>query len=69
MQIIMLFYSSIVDCLWGEWTEFGACSEECGGGNQTRVRVKTLESCNGAPCTGDDVEIQPCNVDCCPGMI
>ena len=27
-----------------------------------------MESCNGAPCTGDDIEIQPCNLDSCPGM-
>ena len=65
----MLPSTYIVDCSWGEWTDYGACSEECGGGNQTRVRVKTLELCNGAPCIGDDIEIQSCNEDCCPGKV
>ena len=59
----------VVDCSWGEWTEYGACSEECGGGYQTRFRIKSLESCNGAPCTGDDIDIQSCNTNCCPGKV
>ena len=65
----MLPSTYVVDCSWGEWTDYGACSEECGGGNQTRVRVKTLELCNGTPCTGEDIEIQSCNMDCCPGKV
>ena len=59
----------IVDCSWGEWTEFGACSENCDGGLQTRVRVKTLESCGGTTCTGDDIELQTCNNDPCSGKV
>ena len=56
----------LVDCSWSEWTDYGACSEECGGGDQTRVRTKTLESCGGLQCTGDDIETQSCNLQCCP---
>ena len=57
---------NLVDCSWSEWTDYGACSEECGGGDQTRVRTKTLESCGGLQCTGNDIETQPCNLQCCP---
>ena len=67
----MLPSTYVVDCSWGEWTDYGACSEECGGESQTRIRVKTLESCGGEPCQDEDLDVMVigCNSDPCPGKI
>jgi len=50
------------DCLWGPWTEWGAC--DCDG---LQERGRTIESENndcGAPCEGPRVMTQTCNPDC-----
>ena len=69
-SFIVYIYLTLVDCVWSEWTDWGACSETCNGGTQDRVRVQTEEqSLGGRPCTGFDTEFQPCMTDPCPGKL
>ena len=48
-------------CEWEEWTDWSACTETCGGGQQNRTRTKTS---GGDECT-ENVETQDCNTDAC----
>merc|ERR1719269_313794 len=50
-----------IDCVVDEWSEFGACSKDCGGGIQSRVRRAITEDEPG----GDLSETMECNVDAC----
>ena len=43
-----------------EWGDWGACSEDCGGGTQER----TCPAGNGK--CGDVATSQPCNSEACP---
>ncbi|HEY7791402.1 MAG TPA: hypothetical protein VIC33_12855 [Vicinamibacterales bacterium] len=55
-----------VDCQMSDWGAWGACSQSCGGGFQTRNRfVTTLPSNGGAACPVA-VETQVCNIQPCP---
>ena len=56
---------------WSDWSEWDACSEDCGTGIQGRTRAcDTPEPAHGgADCDGLDTETQACNVDPCPGKI
>eukprot|EP01050_Picozoa_sp_SAG11_P003694 SAG11_NODE_215_length_12235_cov_11.843276_9_plen_88_part_00 len=58
----------VVDCV-GSWNEWDACSEECGGGTQTRLYVVTTEASNGgtACCVEAGAsESRSCNEAACP---
>ena len=58
----------IVDCVWSDFGEWTACSEECGTGTQTRTRTEeTAAEHGGAECDGDSEETQDCNTHDCPG--
>ena len=73
------FSLNLVDCVWGEWTDWGDCEQITDGhiigqafeGSQTRTReVETLEANDGNPCEGDDEQIQFClyrDTTCDPG--
>eukprot|EP00397_Hematodinium_sp_SG-2012_P006578 GEMP01006612.1.p1 GENE.GEMP01006612.1~~GEMP01006612.1.p1 ORF type:complete len:1075 (+),score=211.21 GEMP01006612.1:97-3225(+) len=52
-----------VDCEWGPWSDFGACSKDCDGGEQSRYRhIITTPKDNGASCQKvDNVEVKACN--------
>merc|ERR1719217_1879925 len=54
-----------IDCVVDEWSEFGACSKDCGGGIQTRVRRAITEDEHGGEPCGDLSETIECNVDAC----
>merc|ERR1719506_1836100 len=54
-----------IDCVVGEWSEFGACSKDCGGGIQSRVRRAITEDEHGGEPCGDLSETMECNVDAC----
>ena len=56
-----------VNCLWGSWSAYEACSATCGGGRQTRSRsVAVQPSCGGTSCSGSSTQTQSCNNQCCP---
>ena len=48
-------------CVWEEWTNWGTCSENCGGGEQNRTRTKTS---GGDDCT-ENIETRACNTEDC----
>ena len=47
----------------GGWSDFGACSVDCGGGIQTRTCTNPAPENGGADCNGADT--QPCNTQAC----
>lgn len=58
-----------VDCVVGDWSEWGQCSTGCGGGTQTRGRSIVTDSQNGGadcPVLTDSAGCneQPCPIDC-----
>lgn len=58
-----------VDCSWQDWTNWTACTVTCSPVpvTQTRTRkVQTVAGYGGAPCTGDSVDKQACNITACP---
>merc|ERR1719421_1204903 len=54
-----------IDCVVDEWSEFGMCSKDCGGGIQTRVRRAITEDEHGGEPCGDLSETIECNADAC----
>merc|ERR1719183_3416916 len=54
-----------IDCVVDEWSEFGACSKDCGGGIQSRVRRAITEDEHGGEPCGDLSETMECNADAC----
>ncbi|XP_033097217.1 SCO-spondin-like [Anneissia japonica] len=58
-----------VNCAWGNWQEWGACSITCGnGGTERRSRTKIRSaSCGGAACTGSSQEQKVCSPGCSRG--
>eukprot|EP00392_Amoebophrya_sp_AT5.2_P000201 g201.t1 len=54
---------STVNCAWGQWTSWGACSKECNGGTTTRFRhIETMPSEDGASCDmKDSLQVKSCN--------
>jgi len=57
-----------VDGVWGQWTEWGACSRTCGKGFEWRSRhEETKATICGKPAVGDLVQERPCQVMNCQG--
>ena len=59
--------SFLVDGMLSEWSTYGDCSETCGDGIHSRIRVCTEPLHGGKPCDGDLEEQQTCKVVECPG--
>ena len=59
------FSFTAIDCTWGTWTGWEACSVSCGGGTQSRIRPKTVYEVNGGTCDGQSIETRQCNSDVC----
>jgi hypothetical protein len=63
--------STCVDCEMSEWSEWGSCSVNCGGGIRRRNRelVVANDTC-GAPCQDtSETDFEPCNTNTCPGGV
>ena len=58
----------IVDGGFSDWDEWGPCTAQCGGGDQTRSRRcdNPVPEFGGLDCDGDYTECQRCNMDPCP---
>lgn len=56
-----------VDCAWGKWQDWGACSKDCGTGEQTRFRhIETVAKEGGAACDAHSgSEVRTCNEMTC----
>merc|ERR1719324_2240832 len=54
-----------IDCVVDEWSEFGLCSKDCGGGVQSRVRHALTDAEHGGEPCGDLSETIDCNVEAC----
>ncbi len=50
-----------VDCVMGEWTDWSACSQVCGGGTQYRTRSITRPGNEGGAACGPTTETRACN--------
>jgi hypothetical protein len=57
------------DCEVNEWSDWGPCNAECGGGVRERTRTFTPGTPGGAtcPCAEEMKEREYCNNDPCPG--
>ena len=57
-----------VDCKWGPYGEWSACTKSCAGGFQTRLRDIEQQAFNGgANCEGESTGLRVCNEHACPG--
>ena len=59
-----------VDCAWGQWNHWSACTCKCGGGQRYRSRViDTSPKGGGAQCLSKDAtEAAACNTQSCPHL-
>ncbi|KAL5270907.1 hypothetical protein ACHWQZ_G001540 [Mnemiopsis leidyi] len=57
-----------IDGEWGAWSAWSTCSEECGGGTQTRSKEcnNPAPAYGGADCEGDATQTRDCNSQACP---
>ncbi|XP_062437683.1 hemicentin-1 [Rhea pennata] len=57
-----------VDGEWSSWLPWGPCSETCGKGSQTRLRLcnNPPPSNGGSRCEGSDAQVQVCDKRRCP---
>ncbi|XP_067391212.1 hemicentin-1 isoform X2 [Emydura macquarii macquarii] len=57
-----------VEGAWGSWLPWGPCSDTCGKGTQTRLRLcnSPPPSLDGSYCEGSDTQMQVCNKRHCP---
>lgn len=53
------------DCVMTEWSEFGTCSAECGGGTRTRHREVAVEPVGDGESCPTRIEGEPCNDEPC----
>lgn len=58
--------TSPTGCTWGEFSPWGPCSENCGGGTQSRTREKHVVYSGGADCSDMPTETKDCNQQPCP---
>ena len=66
-QLDVSLYYPPVDCTWSRWTEWGACSKTCEGGNKTRTRTQNGPLYGGQECSGSATTSISCNTNSCSG--
>jgi len=54
-----------INCEQTEWSPFGKCTKECGGGMQQRSRNVVVKPDNGGEACGPASDAQTCNVQSC----
>merc|ERR1719498_1011430 len=54
-----------LDCVVGEWSQYGECTHTCGGGSQTRTRPLTQPQFGGKACPASSSD-RDCNMFSCP---
>ena len=60
----------LVNCAWGSWMSWSACSVTCGTGTKIRIRmVSTHEENGGTACSGDSSETSQLDCGTCPAGI
>lgn len=54
---------------WGSWLPWGPCSETCGRGMQSRIRLcnNPPPQFDGSQCEGTDTQSKMCLERLCPG--
>lgn len=56
----------VIDCVLGDWGDWGECPKTCGGAEEFRTRqVERLSRHGGKPCEADTREIRPCAQEHC----
>lgn len=56
-----------VDCQVSDWSDWGPCSKQCGGGTQTQTRTITVQPRNGGKeCPSLLTQTKACNEQLCP---
>ena len=60
--------SYLVDCVWGDYSAWTACTKTCGTGKQYKFRaVQIYEANGGLGCdANENVAEQDCNTESCP---
>ncbi|XP_074051346.1 SCO-spondin-like [Macrotis lagotis] len=55
-----------VPCGWSAWSSWGPCDHSCGPGTRVRFRSPNnpAAASGGAPCEGNEQEVQACHSDC-----
>eukprot|EP00933_Yihiella_yeosuensis_P042894 TRINITY_DN37562_c0_g1_i1.p1 TRINITY_DN37562_c0_g1~~TRINITY_DN37562_c0_g1_i1.p1 ORF type:complete len:898 (-),score=127.82 TRINITY_DN37562_c0_g1_i1:113-2527(-) len=60
--------SGSVDCKLSDWSQWSACSHECGGGQRSSSRQVLKQARGGGkPCEATLRKVEPCNMLYCPG--
>jgi len=54
-----------IDCVMGDWSEYSACSKDCGGGVMQRSRIAITEAEHGGEECGEAIDPVQCNVEAC----
>lgn len=56
-----------MNCVWGDWEQWSACSASCSGGQKVRHRNIAVEAKRGGlPCPAEaSMELMPCGVQTC----
>ena len=63
MYSYVLSFLHLAIAEYSKWNLFSECSVPCGGGTQSRNRTCVSGSCDPL----DMVEVEDCNMQCCPG--
>ena len=61
-------FSAKIDCKWGPYGNWSACTKSCGGGFQTRLRDIEQQAQNGGEkCSEESTDLRVCAEHPCPG--
>lgn len=67
----MCVFIMIADANWSNWSKYGPCSKQCGGGSQYRSRKcdNPPPAYSGGDCVGPNRESRSCNTHPCKGKV